>query len=70
MKKMSITALILSLFTFTSLTSTPQVNAFEMASKNPKAGQSCAKKELGKKVKNLECKVEGTKYRWIVVEKK
>lgn len=45
-------------------------NAFEMASKSPKIGQSCVKKELGKKVNNLECKAEGSQYRWIASAKK
>ena len=66
LKKILYCAVTVSLLVGNSVTA----NAFEMASKNPKAGQSCAKKELGKKVKNLECKAEGTKYRWIAVEKK
>ena len=42
LKKILYCAVTVSLLVGNSVTA----NAFEMASKNPKAGQSCAKKEL------------------------
>ncbi|CAB4758457.1 unannotated protein [freshwater metagenome] len=64
-KKTIYSAVAISLLFGTSA----KANVFEKATKNPKAGQVCAKKELGKKIKGLECKADGSKFRWILAAK-
>lgn len=48
---------------FSILTASP-TQAFEMSTKNLKAGQFCAKKEIGLKVSGLVCRKVGSRNRW------
>jgi hypothetical protein len=40
--------------------------ALKETPKNPKAGQFCAKKDLGNKIQGLKCKYDGSRNRWTV----
>ena len=58
MKKVLALAIVISLLTVVP------ANAFQDSTKNPKAGQFCAAKEVGLKVNGLICKKSGSRNRW------